>query len=137
MRQKERQSQKVEPTPGCWHGNKPGRFHKGLVFQDTLCEKCVPKKRMDFSPLMAYRQTVFVRKHLQPEFFLKIISDLMTFHETRGLDLQAGWVPRATVVGDTTGSEIWVALASGLRTLQQLPPQVVTSASTPPRLPLI
>lgn len=61
----------------------------------------------------------------------------MTFHETRGLDLQAGWVPRATVVGDTTGSEIWVALASGLRTLQQLPPQVVTSASTPPRLPPI
>lgn len=58
-------------------------------------------------------------------------------HETRGLDLQAGWVPRATVVGVTTGSEIWVALASGLRTLQQLPPQVVTSASTPPRLPLI
>lgn len=58
-------------------------------------------------------------------------------HETRGLGLQAGWVPRATVVGVTTGSEIWVALASGLRTLQQLPPQVVTSASTPPRLPLI
>lgn len=58
-------------------------------------------------------------------------------HETRGLDLQAGWVPRVTVVGVTTGSQIWVALASGLRTVQQLPPQVVTSASTPPRLPLI